>query len=247
MCAKHKLYHRDCKNCGQAFTTKNRKTLCCSGECGTRAWQNGLPKAECQACKQTYQTTSLGQIYCSPECRPAQVATERSGECTQCGSEYTTFTGRKTCSTKCATAAHAEHSQSLWSDLRRGYETEDADMFFAALIADCDTDSATGCWTWARPGSKFGYPVTRFGAKNVALHRASLEMAEGRTLGVLHAHHTCANTMCVNPSHIEPATAADNTLEMMARNSYIARIAELEAAIADMAPGHEVLARVPAN
>lgn len=120
-------------------------------------------------------------------------------------------------------------------------------MFFAALIADCDTDSATGCWTWDRPGSKFGYPVTRFGAKNVALHRASLEMAEGRTLGVLHAHHICANTMCVNPSHIEPATAADNTLEMMARNSYMARIAELEAAIADMAPGHEVLARVPAN
>ena len=64
---------------------------------------------------------------------------------------------------------------------------------------------------------------------------------------VTHAHHKCANTACVNPNHLEPATAAENSLEMLARNSYLARIAELEGVIAELAPGHEVLTRVPTN
>ena len=131
--------------------------------------------------------------------------------------------------------------------MRRGYETNDADLFFTALIADCEHGNQAECWEWTRIKSKQWYPLARFGKRNILLHRASLEMSEGKPLGVLHAHHKCANPACVNPNHLEPATAADNALEMLARNSYIARIAELERALSAVAPGHEALNRVPTN
>ena len=246
-CSRHRIYYRECRNCGKPFETKNRKAHCCSAACGTEEWKKSLPPADCPTCGNTFQTTGTGQIYCSVECRPAPEATERTIECIQCGATFTTLTVRKTCSDECATERQDEHSQWQWSDLRRGYETNNADLFFTALISDCDTTGHTDCWEWGRARNKQGYPLARFGRRNVLLHRASLELSEGRPLGVLHAHHKCANTACVNPNHLEPATAADNALEMLARNSYMARIAELEAALAGVAPGHEALNRVPTN
>lgn len=246
-CSRHRIYYRDCESCGKPFETKNRKVFCCSGECGTAVWMGGLPLAECQTCNNTFQTVTVGQAYCSAECRLAPEAVERTVECIQCGTEFATSTGRKTCSSECSTERQDEFSQGLWSDLRRGYETNDADLFFTALVADCDTGNEMECWGWTRTKNKQGYPLARFGKRNILLHRASLEMSEGKPLGVLHAHHKCANPACVNPNHLEPATAADNTLEMLARNSYIDRIAELERALSAVAPGHEALNRVPTN
>lgn len=246
-CSKHRIYYRECRNCGEPFETKNRKAYCCSGECGTAVWMKSLPTVDCSTCGDTFQTVSVGQIYCSSECRPTPEPLKKDTQCVQCGAAFTTATGRKTCSDTCASARQNELGKEQWSDLRRGYETNDADLFFTALISDCDTSSDLGCWTWSRSRNKRGYPIAAFGAINVYLHRVSLEMSEGKPLGVLHAHHKCANTACVNPNHLEPATAADNALEMLARNSYIARIAELEAALTAVAPGHEALNRVPTN
>ncbi|GAA1103551.1 hypothetical protein GCM10009650_02890 [Nesterenkonia jeotgali] len=47
--------------------------------------------------------------------------------------------------------------------------------------------------------------------------------------------------MCVNPEHVVPATAATNIAEMKARNSYIARIEELENALRELSPRHPKL------
>ena len=249
-CAKHKIYHRECKNCGKAFTTKNRKTLCCSGECGTAVWKKELPEARCETCGKTYRKASSEQLYCAPKCRPRPEVVERKpseAQCVECGGSFMTATQRKTCSDECATKRQENQGRLMWSELRRGYEDNDPELFFTALITDCDTASPLGCWTWNRMRNKFGYPIIKFRNTNVYLHRVSLEMAEGKPLGVLHAHHKCANTACVNPNHLEPATAAENSLEMLARNSYLARIAELEGVISELAPGHEVLTRVPTN
>lgn len=246
-CAKHRTYTRPCANCGTIFTTRNKKTLCCSGECGTAHWQNNSPEATCPTCGVVFKTKSAIQLYCSVKCRPLPEPVEQTRTCIQCGASYSTATQRKTCSDECVLAIQNAQSEAQWSDLRRGYETNDHRLFFTALIADCDTGNRTGCWTWSRSRNKFGYAYAKFGEARVYLHRAALEMAEGRPLGVLHAHHKCANASCVNPDHLEPATAADNTLEMLARNSYIARIAELEAALASINPQHEALFRIPTN
>ena len=53
------------------------------------------------------------------------------------------------------------------------------------------------------------------------------------------------NTMCVNPDHLQPVTYRDNIAEMLARSSYISRIAELEKALADISPEHPILKRIP--
>ena len=77
------------------------------------------------------------------------------------------------------------------------------------------------------------------------MHRLSLEAEHGASLGSQAAHHTCANARCVNPEHLQPVTHRENMAEMLARNSYLDRIAELEEVIRELAPNHEVLNRVP--
>lgn len=123
--------------------------------------------------------------------------------------------------------------------LRYAYEEGDRDLFFAALVAQADTSG--DCWVWPRL-NRSGYPAARFAGKDVALHRLVLEMKHGASLGSQHAHHTCANAACVNPEHLQPVTHRDNVAEMLARQSYLARIAELENALAVVAPNHPLLA-----
>lgn len=69
-------------------------------------------------------------------------------------------------------------------------------------------------------------------------------MKHGSPLGTQQSHHVCANTMCVNPEHLQAATHVENIAEMKARRSYEARIAELEAALMDIDPEHPLLDRV---
>lgn len=130
------------------------------------------------------------------------------------------------------------NTQDQRSPLRKAYEDSDATAFFSELLNLCDLD--TDCWVWTK-ATAGNYPVAGFGSGGGFTHRLSLEMSIGKPLGVLAAHHACANTRCVNPMHLEPATAAENTLEMIARHSYLNRIAELEKAVSDMNPNHEVL------
>ena len=122
------------------------------------------------------------------------------------------------------------------SALRRGYEDGDASLFFGALVARADTSG--DCWIWPRIDTK-GYPGVTW--SNAGLHRLVLEVRHGGSLGSQHAHHTCANSHCVNPDHLQPVTHRDNIAEMLARQSYLSRIRELEAALAEIDADHPLL------
>ncbi|MFL0711662.1 MAG: hypothetical protein ACJLS2_02465 [Microcella pacifica] len=76
------------------------------------------------------------------------------------------------------------------------------------------------------------------------MHRLACEARYQKPLGTQQAHHTCANTLCVNPDHMQAATHAENIAEMKARASYEARIEELENALEAMDPQHPLLDRV---
>jgi hypothetical protein len=76
-------------------------------------------------------------------------------------------------------------------------------------------DPVTGCWNWT--GSKLpkGYSKFRLGGSKGALvyvHR----WAYARFVGTFPEHltidHTCKNTSCVNPEHLEPVTTGVNCL-----------------------------------
>lgn len=98
----------------------------------------------------------------------------------------------------------------------------------------------SGCWKWPRV-DKTGYPCLG----NLRLHRAVLEIKHRAPLGVQQAHHVCAVRSCVNPDHLQPVTHRQNTAEMQQRATYLARIRELEQALASAAPDHPALRFVP--
>lgn len=214
-------YNKMCAFCGAAFTTHQARAEYCTSTCGVRHRSHTpghFGEGACSTCGDTFEKTGVAHKYCTPECRPTHKP-ERT-------TPYVPADMR--------------------SPLRKGYEDKDKQMFFAALKADCNVNKETNCWEWKRR-NKSGYPTITWANKSISLHRASLEMSEGKPLGVLAAHHKCANTICVNPEHLEPATAADNNLEMIARNSFIKRIEELENALKEIEPGHEVLNRIAAT
>lgn len=72
-------------------------------------------------------------------------------------------------------------------------------------------DAATGCWVWQRATTKSGgYGQIRVGGRIQMAHRYYYEKHVGPIPAGLHIDHLCKNTVCVNPSHLEPVTQAEN-------------------------------------
>lgn len=72
-----------------------------------------------------------------------------------------------------------------------------------------------GCWEWTG-GQRQGYGrfVMMRGKRGFpyAAHRVSYEMCIGPIPEGLTLDHLCRNTLCVNPSHLEPVTNGENVL-----------------------------------
>ena len=80
----------------------------------------------------------------------------------------------------------------------------------------------TGCWLWVGACSADGYPRLTVGSltdktkKSVRVNRLVCVMAHGLPDG-MHALHKCDNPICVNPDHIYPGTAKQNTEDCITR------------------------------
>jgi hypothetical protein len=73
----------------------------------------------------------------------------------------------------------------------------------------------SGCWEWrgARLGSRSQYgqfSLKSLGRPVIPAHRMSWELYRGPIADGLTIDHLCRNTICVNPSHLEPVTQAEN-------------------------------------
>lgn len=201
----------------------------------------------CEYCSQVAQVPRKGMKYCSRACgsRAAQhLATAASAEATrqpvelkQCDWCFTLHTRAKSqyCSEHCRTSALRGPLRAAWED--RHWST------FLRLIKERTSTTAGGCHEW-QGRIRDGYAYIKFGRQNHPVHRAVLEAKHGKPLGSQAAHHTCANTVCVNPDHLQPVTHRENVAEMLARNSYLARIRELETALEQLAPTHPLLATI---
>lgn len=181
--------------------------------------------------------------------------------CTQCGTVMQRPPGqakrwRPFCSFKCRHAYRHEYTPYLPLEfsspprppfdprgpLRRAVEDGDAEGLLAAIKAKCQVADG-GCWIWKKL-SKDGYPQIDIGGRRMAVHRMTLEARLGAPLGSQAAHHICANPACVNPHHLQPVTHAENNAEMLARTYMVRRIAELEQALATVAPNHPLLLEI---
>ena len=189
--------------------------------------------------------------WCSDECG-WKARGMKSGTCAHCGVEYMGYSGTF-CSVACARRARPKKAPpppkpkaapaDLRSPLRRAIEEVDAPGVLSAIMART-ARNPDGCLEW-QGRMKDGYPIVNVGGRWLAVHRLALEASMGGPLGSQPAHHICANPRCVNPDHLQPVTHRDNIAEMLARNAYLARIRELEEALASVAPSHPLLLVLP--
>jgi antitoxin component of MazEF toxin-antitoxin module len=89
------------------------------------------------------------------------------------------------------------------------------------------------CWNWIGGTCGFGrYGRFRFDGHKVSAHRMSMYLWKDFDLSDSQSvHHTCSNTLCVNPEHLRSVTTLDNMIEMMERKHYIKTIARLNAEV----------------
>jgi hypothetical protein len=75
----------------------------------------------------------------------------------------------------------------------------------------CEVES-TGCWSWVAGHQKDGYGSYRLSGQSRLAHRVAYEALIGPVPQGLQIDHLCRNRTCVNPAHLEPVTARENTL-----------------------------------
>lgn len=75
----------------------------------------------------------------------------------------------------------------------------------------------SGCWIWIGKISRKGYGhvsvrVPGIGPRNRMAHRVAFEQLTGRAIPPdMTLDHTCRNTRCINPAHLEIVTREENT------------------------------------
>ncbi len=86
--------------------------------------------------------------------------------------------------------------------------THDRELRFLAKIARAEN----GCWEWIASCKPNGYGYFRRWKERGGgyAHRWAYEHFVGPIPDGLHLDHLCRNKRCVNPSHLEPVTQAEN-------------------------------------
>lgn len=231
----------NCARCGvqcERNPTKGQKPKYCSSKCRVGSMKS------CEECGTA--RVRHDARWCSPckdivATRPKPSKRATLVQCAWCHALHAGI--NRLCSDECRTSSAAHQASGLKSEFRLAYEAGDS-RGMLALIEQRATKDDDGCWSWPRL-NRDGYPFVRIGKKGLMIHRLVIELTNGQPLGSQAAHHRCANTACVNPEHLQPVSFRENTAEMLTRHTYLTRIKELEAALAEFSPTHDLLKVIP--
>lgn len=78
--------------------------------------------------------------------------------------------------------------------------------------------SADECWDWEGNTDAYGYGALGRGGKVLKAHRVSYELYVGSIPEGAQILHSCDRPICVNPSHLRPGNARDNTDDALERD-----------------------------
>ena len=69
----------------------------------------------------------------------------------------------------------------------------------------------TGCWLWLGTMTPSGYGIIGVHGQNIPAHRFSYETYKGAIRRRMTLDHLCGQPAWVNPDHLEPVSAAENS------------------------------------
>ena len=102
-----------------------------------------------------------------------------------------------------------------------GVKGSDADRFWSKV----DAGAEDSCWHWTGSRHERGYGLFRVGSRTdgsarlVRAHRLAYELTIGPIPDGLVIDHVCMNPPCVNPTHLEAVTQAENMRRFAAKRS----------------------------
>ena len=77
------------------------------------------------------------------------------------------------------------------------------------------------CWPWLGTRNKRGYGELQRNKQRLLAHRVAYAATNGPIPVGLVVRHTCDTPCCVNPSHLEIGSQADNMRDMHARGRHL--------------------------
>lgn len=97
------------------------------------------------------------------------------------------------------------------------------------LMREEDRGWGTACWIWQGGSNHNGYGRCRWNGRMRPAHAMMYEQAGGTIPQGMQLDHLCCVPACVNPEHLEPVTAAENTRRSRAAKLTAADVAEIRA------------------
>lgn len=110
------------------------------------------------------------------------------------------------------------------------------------LMEKISFEPFSGCWLWMGYLNDEGYGRLRLGSTEEPYspaHKASYELLVGPVPEDLQLDHLCRVRCCVNPKHLEPVTALENTTRGIGNGPAVAAAALAHEAITHCPQGHE--------
>ena len=226
-----------CVQCGIQMITKTGRRRFCSKRCmnaarGDRYYFDVI----CTVCGAAFRSPNPEAKLCSDDCKSrlySRPGAPRS--CPACGGVIV-LSSNKYCSAGCRVDAARRRNV---GPLTSAVESQDWPNVIAELLSRTEPSGACRLWTRRTNGR---YPQVRVRGRERQAHRLmALAARGGEALGHMPVHHICANSLCIEPSHLQVVTPEENTAEMLERSHYLARIHSLEQALAAAAPSHPLL------
>ena len=225
-----------CVQCGIQMITNTGRRRFCSKRCTNAARGDRYYfDVNCTVCGAAFRSPNPEAKLCSDDCKSrlySRPSAPRS--CSACGGVIVLSSH-----TYCSAGCRVDAARRRVGPLTAAVESQDWPNVIAELLSRTEPSGACRLWTRRTSGR---YPQVKVRGRERPAHRLmALAARGGEDLGHMPVHHICANSLCIEPSHLQVVTPEENTAEMLERSHYLARIHSLEQALAAVAPSHPLL------